>query len=170
MTIERNADILMDLIDAKVEVGIKNNHLNKRAPGALLASLEGPVDGREGFTNGRCEKAVGTNEDHAIETDVDELLGLSAEEKLNPMHKTFVTQAKAWAEERRLLIKRREELEEEKRVAEERRVADSEQASKERKEYTSKVEYLSSKVKKLQQDMATIIRERDALRVQRKFG
>ena len=53
------------------------------------------------------------------------------------MHKTFVARAGAWAEERRLLIKRQEELEEEKRVAEERRVANSEQVSKERKDWLS---------------------------------
>jgi len=165
-TIERNADILMDLINAKVEVGIKNGHLIKETPGASLASSEGPLYGRDsgGSTKGRCEKAVGTDEDQTREMDADRLLGLRVEEKSNPMHKTFVAQAGGWAEERRLLIKRHEGLEEEKRVAEERRVADSEEVSKERKEYTSKIDRLSSKVKRLRRDMRTIIRERNARR------
>ena len=165
-TIERSADILMDLINAKVEVGVKNSRLIKEMPGALLASLERPTDGKdsEGSTKERCEKAVGTDEDQAREMDADKLLGLRVEEKSNPVHKTFVAQAGAWAEERCLLIKRQEELEEEKRVAEERQVADSEQVSKERKEYKSKIECLSSRVKKLQRDMRTIIRERNSRR------
>lgn len=120
MTIERNADILMDLINAKVEVGIKDSHLIKQAQGALLTPLEGPVGAGESSTNGRCEKAVGTDGDQIIDADADGLLGLRVEEKSNPMHKTFVAQAGAWAEERRLLIKRQEKLEEEKRDAEER--------------------------------------------------
>jgi hypothetical protein len=166
MTIESSADILMDLINAEVEVGVKNSHLINQAPGGLMASLERPMDGKdsEGSTKERCEKAVGTDEDKAREMDEDRLLGLRVEEKSNPVHKTFVAQAGAWAEERRLLIKRQEELEEEKRVAEERRVADSEQVSKERKEYTSKIECLSSRVKNLQRDMRVIVRERNARR------
>ena len=162
MSIERNADILMDLINTKVEIGIKNSQLVKYAQGGdFLASLEGPIDGREGSTHGRHKKAVGTDEDQAIETDADKLLGLGVQEKSNLVHKTFVAQAGAWAEERRLLKKRQRELEEEKRVLEERRVADSVRMSKERREYKSKLEYLSGKVKELQQELA-ITRGQDA--------
>ncbi|KIM44327.1 hypothetical protein M413DRAFT_443334 [Hebeloma cylindrosporum] len=156
VTIERHADILLDFINTKVEFGIKNSQLIKQAESTLLASLRDHVDGGKGSTKQSCEKAVGTDEDQVIETAAEELLTHTVKEESKPIHRTFVAQAGAWAEERRLLIKRQQELEEEKRVAEERRVADAEQVSKERKEYTSKVEYLSSKVKELQENLAAM--------------